>query len=108
MLTRSIRSVAGALDVGNVFRFESETLVRAGLARGHDTGRPRGDLPPYRCTQQAAMLRAQLAPATFKGTYLSMTRERSVRSYANHLGLMVRGSGGAFKLAERYGNKQEV
>jgi hypothetical protein len=37
-----------------------------------------------------------------------MTRERSVRMYANHLGLMVRGSAGAFKLVERYGKKQEI
>jgi hypothetical protein len=37
-----------------------------------------------------------------------MTRERRVRMYANHLGLTVRGSEGAFKLVERYGKKEEL
>lgn len=37
-----------------------------------------------------------------------MTRERNVRMYANHLGLMVRGSNGAFRLVERYGKKREI
>jgi hypothetical protein len=37
-----------------------------------------------------------------------MTRERRVRLYANHLGLMVRGSAGAFELVERYGKKQKL
>ena len=35
-----------------------------------------------------------------------MTRERKVRMYGNHLGLMVRGSDSAFKLVERYGKKE--
>ncbi|KJC59890.1 hypothetical protein UP10_14425 [Bradyrhizobium sp. LTSPM299] len=33
---------------------------------------------------------------------------RRVRRYANHLGLMLRGSAGAFKLVERYGKKEEL
>jgi hypothetical protein len=37
-----------------------------------------------------------------------MTRERRVRAYAHHLGLIVRGSVGAFRLVERYGKKQEI
>lgn len=37
-----------------------------------------------------------------------MTRERRVRMYANYLGLMVRGSTGAFKLVERYDKKREI
>ena len=37
-----------------------------------------------------------------------MTRERKVRMYANHLGLMVRGSDGAFELVERYDEKREI
>ena len=37
-----------------------------------------------------------------------MTREQKVRMYANHLGLMVRGSDGAFKLVERYDKKREI
>ena len=37
-----------------------------------------------------------------------MSREQRVRMYANHLGLMVRGSDGAFKLVERYDEKREI
>ena len=37
-----------------------------------------------------------------------MTREQKVRMYANHLGLMVRGTDGAFKLVERYDEKREI
>ncbi|SDG35550.1 hypothetical protein SAMN05216338_100111 [Bradyrhizobium sp. Rc2d] len=38
-----------------------------------------------------------------------MTREQRVRAYANHLGLMVRGSGsGALKLVERYDEKRII
>jgi len=37
-----------------------------------------------------------------------MKRERIVRMCANHLGLKVRGSAGAFKLVERYGKRREI
>jgi hypothetical protein len=37
-----------------------------------------------------------------------MKRERVVRMCANQLGLEVRGSNGAFKLVERYGNKRKI
>ena len=37
-----------------------------------------------------------------------MIRERRVRMYANHLGLMVRGSLGAFTLVERHDEKREI
>ncbi|MGY3614842.1 hypothetical protein ACVJGD_001038 [Bradyrhizobium sp. USDA 10063] len=37
-----------------------------------------------------------------------MTREQRVRAYANHLGLMVRGNNGAFRLVERYGKKRII
>jgi len=37
-----------------------------------------------------------------------MSRERRVRMYANHLGLIVRGSDGAFQLVERYDEKREI
>ena len=37
-----------------------------------------------------------------------MTRERRVRMYADHFGLTVRGSNGAFKLMERYDKKREI
>ena len=37
-----------------------------------------------------------------------MTRERRVRMYANHFGLMVQGGDGAFKLVERYDEEREI
>lgn len=38
-----------------------------------------------------------------------MTREQRVRAYANHLGLMVRGSNdSALRLIERYGKKRVI
>ena len=37
-----------------------------------------------------------------------MTREQRARIYANHLGLIVRGSDGAFDLVERYDEKREI
>src|SRR5436853_487733 len=36
------------------------------------------------------------------------TRERKVRKYASHLGLMVRESNGVFALVERYGEKRRI
>jgi hypothetical protein len=37
-----------------------------------------------------------------------MTRERKVRMYANHLGLLVRDGDGGFTLMERYDEKREI
>jgi hypothetical protein len=39
---------------------------------------------------------------------MPITRERKVRAYANHLGLMVRGGDGVFKLVERHDKKREI